>query len=236
MTVKIHHHSLLLFALTSMLLLHGFALSAAMRWTTPSDTLQIQDMNFELVHIQSNEAQEVKAEKTVKPTVNPLDKPEVVPEPVVDQLAVLSSEKESISDVILPEETNKPEVQEEIISAEQLAEAEPEIVEEITETAPSSSFASSFVPPQAANYLRNPAPVYPLSAKRRGLHGLVLLDVEVSKTGLPIQVNVKQSTGYKILDNAARGAVERWQFLPALEQGKAVSAFVQVPIRFALND
>jgi len=84
--------------------------------------------------------------------------------------------------------------------------------------------------------LNNPKPVYPRVALRRGIEGLVLLHVDVDEQGRPVGIRVKKSAGFKPLDIAALRAVRRWRFLPALRNGTAVSAGVEVPVRFRLDE
>ena len=84
--------------------------------------------------------------------------------------------------------------------------------------------------------LNNPKPDYPRVALRRGIEGLVLLHVEVNEQGQPIEIQVKQSAGFKPLDIAALKAVRRWRFLPAQRNGVAVRASVEVPVRFRLDE
>jgi len=87
-----------------------------------------------------------------------------------------------------------------------------------------------------ADYLRNPKPVYPPMSRRLGEEGKVLMRVRVSAQGLPLAVEVRQSSGYARLDEAARAAVERWRFVPAQQGSEAVEATVLVPLAFALDN
>jgi len=86
-----------------------------------------------------------------------------------------------------------------------------------------------------AAYLNNPAPAYPSTARRQGQQGQVTLRVQVEPDGHPARVEVARSSGHRALDRAARAAVERWQFVPARRGEVAVTAWVLVPVRFALN-
>lgn len=86
-----------------------------------------------------------------------------------------------------------------------------------------------------ADYLRNPPPVYPAASRRLGEEGRVLLRIRVSAEGLPLTVEVRQSSGFRRLDDAARAAVERWRFVPARQGSEAVESSVLVPLQFTLN-
>lgn len=75
-------------------------------------------------------------------------------------------------------------------------------------------------------------PSYPIDSRRRGEQGTVLLRVQVGRDGLPIEVDVERSSGYRQLDRAAREAVLRWRFRPVQVNGVNVEARGLVPIRF----
>ncbi len=85
-----------------------------------------------------------------------------------------------------------------------------------------------------ANYLNNPAPYYPQSAKRRGVQGKVFLSVVVKVDGTPASVQISRSSGSSDLDEAALDAVKQWKFIPARSNGKFVEAGVVVPVEFKI--
>ncbi|MEW5791137.1 MAG: TonB family protein [Pseudomonadota bacterium] len=87
-----------------------------------------------------------------------------------------------------------------------------------------------------AAYLDNPPPDYPLAARRLGLQGAVTLRVLVSPAGLPAEIKLAQSSQSPLLDDAALRAVRRWRFVPGRRGDTPVAAWVEVPIRFRLND
>lgn len=78
-------------------------------------------------------------------------------------------------------------------------------------------------------------PRYPMESRRRGEQGTVLLRVLVGRDGLPIDVEVARSSGYRPLDRAAREAVLRWRFRPVQINGVNVQARGLVPIKFDVN-
>lgn len=85
-------------------------------------------------------------------------------------------------------------------------------------------------------YLEAPAPRYPREALASGLEGTVLLQVLVGPDGRPLDVQVHQGSGYRVLDDAARRQVLRhWRFQPAMMDGRAVQATGIVPIDFKLG-
>ncbi len=86
-----------------------------------------------------------------------------------------------------------------------------------------------------ADYLHNPAPVYPPSSRRNGEEGRVLLRVRVSAAGQAEAVDVQHGSGFSRLDDAAREAVANWRFTPARRGAQAIASTVIVPITFRLG-
>ncbi len=86
-----------------------------------------------------------------------------------------------------------------------------------------------------ADYLRNPKPAYPVASRRLGEEGRVVLHVRVSAEGMPLSVDVKQSSGFQRLDDAARAAVEHWRFVPARQGSETIESSVLVPLQFTLD-
>lgn len=92
------------------------------------------------------------------------------------------------------------------------------------------------IPPSYnADYLHNPAPVYPPRARRLGEQGKVVLRVLVNSGGTADRVELRTSSGSELLDAAAREAVRRWRFVPARQGDQPVAAWVLIPITFALE-
>ena len=83
-----------------------------------------------------------------------------------------------------------------------------------------------------ADYLRNPSPIYPQQSKRLKEEGTVQLLVLVSEHGDPQSVQVRTSSGFDRLDEAALLAVRQWRFVPAKRGNVAIAAQVIVPINF----
>jgi len=95
---------------------------------------------------------------------------------------------------------------------------------------------AAVVPPRFdAAYLNNPAPSYPVAARRRGEGGRVQLRVLVTAAGHASRVEVSSSSGSALLDAAAKEAVERWRFVPARRGDEVIDAWVIVPIVFSLE-
>jgi len=85
------------------------------------------------------------------------------------------------------------------------------------------------------NYLKNPEPVYPELARRRHQEGSVLLAVKVTAQGRAESVEIKKSSGFSLLDNAAVAAVRDWEFQAARIGSLALESQIEVPVRFELT-
>lgn len=166
------------------------------------------------------------------------------PAPVVDELAAKKPPKPTPKPKITPPpQPPKPKaeakpaepkptpVRQESVASPSPTPATPEA------SAPSTAPATpSLTPPSAtAGYLRNPAPEYPALAQRRGWEGRVLLRVRVLASGKPSEIQIQQSSGRDLLDEAAIQAVQRWSFVPAKRGDVTQEGWVSVPIDFKLH-
>jgi protein TonB len=86
-----------------------------------------------------------------------------------------------------------------------------------------------------ANYLDNPAPVYPVMSRRLGEQGRVVLRVLVNPGGGAEEVRVRTSSGSTRLDDSALETVRHWKFIPAKQGPRPISAWVLIPISFRLE-
>jgi protein TonB len=59
--------------------------------------------------------------------------------------------------------------------------------------------------------------------------------VVINAQGDVTSVTVRQSSGYPLLDSAARDGVRSWRFRPARLAGFPVPTTLEVPIRFRLG-
>ena len=104
---------------------------------------------------------------------------------------------------------------------------------------PVAADASDIAPPLqgvSLQYAAAPPPAYPVAARRLHLEGTVLLEVLVDANGRPLRVDVRQSSGHRQLDEAARDQVlARWRFQPAMRDGRAIQAIGLVPVSFTLR-
>lgn len=84
-------------------------------------------------------------------------------------------------------------------------------------------------------YILPPQTVYPPMSKRMGEQGKVVLRILVGENGKPDQVQVQTSSGFTRLDEAGRQAGLRAIFKPHMEDGRAVSVYVILPLNFQLT-
>lgn len=96
---------------------------------------------------------------------------------------------------------------------------------------------AELVPPHAdATRVGNSPPSYPPLSRRLGEQGQVVLSLHVLADGSLGQLLVKQSSGYRRLDEAAIAAVRTWRFIPAMQGGTPVAAWYLQPVSFSLRD
>lgn len=100
--------------------------------------------------------------------------------------------------------------------------------------APSVASASS-QGGEPAVWIEGPDPVYPRASVSRGEEGVVLCRLQVDVEGRVTSVEVVESSGAPRLDRAAREALARWRFRPALEGGRAVPAELLHRVVFRLD-
>lgn len=77
---------------------------------------------------------------------------------------------------------------------------------------------------------------YPAEARAAHHEGTVVLSVEVRPGGDVGKVEVRTSSGYSELDQAAVSAARGWLFTSALQDGKPVAFWYSIPYRFMLTE
>lgn len=171
----------------------------------------------------------VKQKPVVKPVVKPKDtpvqKPIERPMPVVERIVETTSDQPRFE---ASTQASPPPMEAPAAASTPVATAAPAASKPVVE--------EKEEPPKfGVAYLNNPAPEYPRMSRRLGEQGKVMLNVLVSVTGSPETVEILKSSGFERLDEAALNAVKHWRFEPARKGGKAVSAYVHVPMPFSLN-
>lgn len=82
----------------------------------------------------------------------------------------------------------------------------------------------------------NPKPSYPYFARTMNYEGLVVVRVEIAADGTAARIEIAESSGYNILDEAAVDTVKEWAFVPAMKDGIAITTWLEIPIRFMLTE
>ncbi|HPF08945.1 MAG TPA: energy transducer TonB [Candidatus Cloacimonadota bacterium] len=77
-------------------------------------------------------------------------------------------------------------------------------------------------------------PVYPEFARKNGIQGTVVLEVEVLKDGSVRNIHVKRSVSGG-LDEAAIEAVRKVRFKPGRSSGQPVDVLLIMPVEFTLH-
>ena len=86
-----------------------------------------------------------------------------------------------------------------------------------------------------AGYLNNPPPEYPPAALRNGWQGTVVLRVRVLSSGQVESIEVKDSSGKRLLDEQAARTVKNWTFTPSKRGNTPIDGWATVPIEFKLD-
>lgn len=83
--------------------------------------------------------------------------------------------------------------------------------------------------------LKSIEPEYPFRARKKGIEGVVVMDVIVSNKGEPLSCQIFDSSGNKDLDNAAKKSVLSSQFQPGTANGEDIETTLRINISFVLN-
>ncbi len=80
---------------------------------------------------------------------------------------------------------------------------------------------------------RTVQPVYPESARKRGVEGWVELAFTVMPNGTVEDVEVRNASPADVFDDAAVRAIRGWRFEPVERNGERVAQRAMVRLRFA---
>jgi protein TonB len=172
----------------------------------------------------------------------PIEPPPAEVKPVTQAKQKIVANTAEKAKLLATEETTELN-QKPVLIAQQTVEASEQVTPPIAATneapakvEPKPKSEPIYVAPSfGANYLHNPAPDYPLMARRKGEQGRVLIRVLVTLNGDAGNVTLEKSSGSTYLDEAALNAVKNWKFVPARSNNEAVSGYVTVPINFSLE-
>lgn len=91
------------------------------------------------------------------------------------------------------------------------------------------------LPSSNADYLQNPKPAYPPISKRLGEQGKVVVRVLIGPDGTAQNAEIRQSSGFDRLDQAALATVLKWRYVPGKRGGVPEAMWFNVPINFVLE-
>ena len=157
---------------------------------------------------------------------------------------VAGSDEMATEPIEVPEAIEPPPIVQEI-KDEMITEPVKEIPKPVEEQLKNTQLGNSSINAAASSgaqmqaqpsYLSNPAPRYPVEARRKGWEGTVILEASVNKSGYPVSVEIKTSSGHVVLDEAALNTVKTWRFRPAQLGNLAVESSIRVPVRFDLEN
>ncbi len=92
---------------------------------------------------------------------------------------------------------------------------------------------TSIVSANSLKRTRTVQPVYPESARKRGIEGWVELAFTVMPNGTVDDVEVRNSSPANVFDDAAVRAIRGWRFEPVERNGERISQRAMVRLRFA---
>jgi periplasmic protein TonB len=122
-----------------------------------------------------------------------------------------------------------------------LVAAAPSAPVAIADAAPTPAPAAPVAPPRLelpssdAQYFQNPKPAYPAISKRLGEQGKVVVRVLIGPDGTAQKAEIRQSSGFERLDQAALNTVLAWRYVPGKRGGVPESMWFNVPINFVLE-
>lgn len=165
---------------------------------------------------------------------------QVKPKPAPVQVALINEETPTNTEIKPPpHKLFTPEVQIEVpvIELPQMAESPPTITVAYKQEVSPKPIATAPTPKliSTVEYLKPLRPHYPPISRRLKEEGMVVLLVLVDERGKASRVEVRDSSGFKRLDLAAREAAECALFKPYVEDGIARPALVLIPVEFSLN-
>jgi TonB family protein len=104
---------------------------------------------------------------------------------------------------------------------------------DLTAAREANALATNIVSANSLERTRTVQPVYPESARKRGVEGWVELAFTVMPNGTVEDVEVRNASPADVFDDAAVRAIRGWRFKPVERNGERVSQRAMVRLRFA---
>lgn len=173
-----------------------------------------------------------------KPTMPPLPVAQPTPAP----RALAPRETPRPAPLAVPAPASEP-VPADVTPAPVLPAAGPNTASALASATPATPITSPNAPrPQAlelpnsdADYLNNPRPAYPPLSKRLGEQGKVVIRTLIGTDGMAQQAEIKQSSGFDRLDQAALATALKWRYTPGKRAGVTEAMWFDVPFNWVLR-
>lgn len=159
----------------------------------------------------------------------PTPKPKPVQQPVLQKMPNLQPPPMPIA---IADPTPAPDAP---VGVQTASVALPPIAAPVAATPTPAAPPKVQLPSSDADYLQNATPIYPRHSKRLGEQGKVILRVLIGIDGLAQKAEIRSSSGYERLDQAALETVLSWHYMPGKRGGVAEAMWFNVPINYVLE-
>ena len=95
-----------------------------------------------------------------------------------------------------------------------------------------NNYPDNVNPPELLEFQR---PVYPKNLRERDIEGKVILKILIDKEGKVQEIQIFESSGYKMFDQIAIKSVRQWRFKPARKGNQQRESWVLIPINFQIK-
>lgn len=95
-----------------------------------------------------------------------------------------------------------------------------------------NNYPGNVNPPELLKFQR---PVYPKNLRERDIEGKVILKLLIDKEGKVQEIQIFESSGYKMFDQIAIKTVRQWRFKPARKGNQQRGSWVLIPINFQIK-
>lgn len=224
----------LIYAAVLAVLIHGALLAAKIPWETPKVlTPQSREVTIDLVR-----TARISPEPASNPPA-PIPRPTPKKRPTPKTPPIIKTPDQAPPPMPDPPVNDKPPIQpseKDPPEAPQDENHPSDALQSAVQSSRPTEDAGAEVQVSVPLYELNPSPNYPRVAQRRRYQGTVILDVLVDTAGNAAQVKVAQSSGYTVLDRSAKADVQQWRFKPARRGFQPIEMWVQVPVRYELEN
>ncbi|MFA5496151.1 MAG: energy transducer TonB [Porticoccaceae bacterium] len=225
-----------LLGLALVVAVHGGALGAMLWAPTPkSKELVLPTIQGVVIPAPPAETVQVPSAKEPPPPVERPPEPEKPkPKPKPKKVPPKPKPKPQPPPVEAPPSENAITQKEEVVEEQAAPAPQPQVSTPAVKD--NDTLGAPIIPPrQDANPLNNPAPAYPTASRRMREQGTVLLQVLILPDGSVGEVRVKESSGYKRLDDTAIKAVKQWKYIPARQGDETIAYWYLQPLEFSLH-